>query len=76
MFEDPQFRCIVKAQSIHGFTYGTIIEHKQSLCPENPNNYPLFFRLLDQNSENDASQSCCGVTSEHIPVSPREVWQW
>ena len=36
-----------------------------------PENFPLFFRLLDKNSEEYEAQSYPRVNSEHIPVNPR-----
>ena len=34
----------------------------------NPEDFPLFFRFLDLNSEDYAAQSCPRVNTEHIPV--------
>ena len=35
-------------------------------------NFPLFFRLLDQNSEEYEAHSYSMLNSEHIPVNLRE----
>ena len=37
----------------------------------NPEDFPLFFGLLDLNREDYVSQSYPRVNSEHIPVLPR-----
>ena len=42
------------------------------IFPENPEDCPLFFRLLDLNSEHYAAQSCPRVNFEHIPVLSRD----
>ena len=34
--------------------------------PDSPEIFPLFFRLSDENSEDDEAKSCPWVNSEHI----------